>query len=101
VVWVFDDVTYNLDADDSEPDPGIQPGLRRLHPHATITLDNQASHKYWCSKSTREIVDSLQPGGMEPLTAKQDGTVMQGNTRIPVLEERGFDINTLPRVPCP
>ena len=32
---------------------------------------------------------------------KQDGTVMQGNTRTLILEERGVDINQLPRTPYP
>jgi len=47
--------------------------------------NNRSSYNYWRSKSTREIVDSVQPGGVEPLRVKQDGTVMNGNTRILVL----------------
>ena len=39
----------------------------------------------------------------EPLaiTVKADGTVMDGNTRVKVLEERGYDVNELPREPYP
>ena len=31
------------------------------------------------------------------LKVKENGTVMDGNTRLRVLEERGVDINNLPR----
>jgi hypothetical protein len=31
------------------------------------------------------------------LRVKPDGRVMQGNSRISILVERGFDVNTLPR----
>jgi hypothetical protein len=48
--------------------------------------------------STEDIVKSLQPGSSNPLTVKPDGRIFEGNTRILVLEERGFDINSLPRV---
>jgi hypothetical protein len=92
-------VSCNLD--DSDADPGPQPKLRRLHSDATIRQGNQSSYGYWSLKGTQEIVESLQPGGVEPLTVKQDGTVMQGNTRLLVLEERGFDINSLARVSYP
>jgi hypothetical protein len=49
----------------------------------------------------QEIIESLRPGTQEPLRAKQDGTVMQGNTRVLILEQRGVDINVLERVPYP
>ena len=38
-------------------------------------------------------------GNQEALTVKPDGTVMQGNTRTKVLEERGIGVNSLPRAP--
>jgi hypothetical protein len=44
-------------------------------------------------------VDSLRPGALQPLIVKPDGTVVQGNTRVKVLEERGYPINDLPREP--
>jgi hypothetical protein len=31
------------------------------------------------------------------LRVKPDGRIMNGNTRVKVLEERGFDVNSLPR----
>ena len=54
--------------------------------------------------STADIVESLREGnrmGMDPLIVNEAGTIMQGNHRITVLIERGFDVNTLPRVPHP
>ena len=44
---------------------------------------------------------SLAPGERESLKVKTDGTVMDGNTRAKVLEERGYDVNGLPREPYP
>lgn len=41
-----------------------------------------------------DIIKDLQ-SGEEPLLVKPDGTVMNGNTRLLVLEERGIDINGL------
>jgi hypothetical protein len=61
----------------------------------------QASLAYHRKRSTQEIIDSLKPGAQEALQVKADGTVMQGNHRIKVLEERGVDVNALPREPYP
>lgn len=36
---------------------------------------------------------------IEPLIVKANGMIMQGNTRIYILIQRGFDVNALPRVP--
>ncbi|MCA9525143.1 MAG: hypothetical protein KC549_02455 [Myxococcales bacterium] len=40
-------------------------------------------------------MESLLKSGDEKLTIRPDGTVLQGNHRIKVLEERGFDTSTL------
>jgi hypothetical protein len=53
--------------------------------------------EYWRKQPTADIVNSLQPGRPEALTVTSDGRIMNGNTRIKVLEERGFDVNSLPR----
>ncbi len=52
--------------------------------------------EYWRRQSTATIVESLQPGRVESLQVKPDGRIMNGNTRIKVLEERGVDVNRLP-----
>jgi len=50
--------------------------------------------------STEEIINSLK-NGEEPAVIKPDGTVMNGNTRLAVLRERGVDINSLGLKPDP
>ena len=81
------------------------PPLRRLHPDNTL---ERGSHRialeYWRRQKTDVIVQSLKPKPRDPsyqeyLKVKPDGIVMQGNTRIKALEERGFDVNSLPRFP--
>jgi hypothetical protein len=82
---------------------GIErPALKLLHSAETIKGGNLGAYNYWSSKSTDEIVDSLKPGAVDEagqsisLLIKPDGTILDGNTRILILEERGFDINKLP-----
>jgi hypothetical protein len=53
--------------------------------------------EYWRRQPTAAIVASLYPGRVESLQVKPDGRIMNGNTRIKVLEERGVDIHSLPR----
>jgi hypothetical protein len=75
--------------------------LKRLHSDSTLNSPRyQRSLKYWRLRSTARIVSSLGQtvGNSEPLTVKKDGTIIQGNTRIKVLEERGFDVDSLPYV---
>jgi hypothetical protein len=60
-----------------------------------------SSLDYWRKLPTGKIVDSLRPGRPEPLIVSLHGTVMQGNHRIKVLEERGYNVGGLPRVPYP
>jgi hypothetical protein len=57
--------------------------------------------EHWRKQSTEDIVNSLQPGQPEALKVKSDGRIMNGNMRIKVLEERGFDVNSLPREVLP
>jgi hypothetical protein len=84
--------------------PGMAPRnrspLRRLHEAVyDQSRTAQKSLEYHRGRSTEEIVDSLRPGALQPLIVKPDGTVVQGNTRVKVLEERGYPINDLPREP--
>jgi hypothetical protein len=75
-----------------------QPPLQRIHPDATYQSGSaKLALEYWRKQSTDDIVRSLAPGGREALRVKPDGRVMNGNTRIKVLEERSFDVNSLPR----
>lgn len=79
-----------------------QPALRRIHPDATYQSGTaKLALEYWRRQPTDAIVRSLTPGGREALRVKPDGRIMNGNTRIKVLEERGFDVNSLPRESLP
>ena len=77
---------------------GALPKLKRIHSDETL---NSGSNKFDLesqrTRSTDDIIDSLKPGSAEPLRVKPDGRIFDGNTRIKVLEERGVDIDSLPR----
>ncbi len=75
-----------------------QPPLRRIHSDQTIESgSSRYSLDHWRQQPTSVIVDSLRPGQPEGLLVKPDGRIMNGNTRIKVLEERGYDLDSLPR----
>jgi len=76
----------------------MHPPLRRIHSDQTLeTGANRIALEYWRQQPTAAIVHSLQPGSIAALKVKPDGRIMDGNTRIKVLEERGVEVNTLPR----
>jgi hypothetical protein len=78
------------------------PPLRRIHSDQTLeTGISRFTLEYWRKQATDGIVKSFQPRNPEALKIKPDGRIMNGNTRIKVLEERGFDINSLPREALP
>jgi hypothetical protein len=80
----------------------VNPRLRRIHSDHTLESGaNRVALEYWRKQSTEDIVNSLQPGQPEALKVKSDGRIMNGNMRIKVLEERGFDVNSLPREVLP
>ena len=81
---------------------GQKPPLRRIHDAIYETNpEARRSLEYHRTRSTDEIVESLRPGTDESLKVKPDGRIFQGNTRIKVLEERGYPVNDLPRDPIP
>ncbi len=75
----------------------VKAPLKRIHSDETITSWNKVNYESWRKESTDDIVKSLRPGSKEPLRVKLDGRVFQGNTRIKILQDRGFNVNTLPR----
>jgi hypothetical protein len=81
---------------------GEKPPLRRIH-DAVYEQDPKArrSLEYHRARPTEEIIESLRPGHDESLKVKPDGRVFQGNTRIKVLEERGYPVNDLQRDEIP
>ena len=75
-----------------------QPPLQRIHADATYQSGSaKLALEHWRKQSTADIVRTLAPGNREALRVKPDGRIMNGNTRIKVLEERGYDVNSLPR----
>jgi RHS repeat-associated protein len=71
--------------------------LRLIHGPETISGAAMDSVR---KMSTADIIDSLKNGD-QPGIIKPDGTVMNGNTRLSVLQERGVDINSLGLQPDP
>ena len=72
--------------------------LRRIHSDQLLeTGVSRIALEYWRQQPTADIIRSLQPGNVESLKVKPDGRIMNGNTRIKALEERGGDVNDLPR----
>jgi hypothetical protein len=72
-------------------------GARRIFLSGLCCRD--ASYDYWKGQSTEAIIDSLKTGSkFGELTVKPNGVIMDGNTRIKVLEERGVNVNTLERI---
>ena len=66
--------------------------------HSDYTIENGVSRfslEFWRKKETKQIIESLQTGKAESLKLKPDGRILNGNIRCKVLEERGFDVNSL------
>ena len=75
-----------------------QPPLQRIHPDSTYQSGTaKIALEHWRKQPTDALIRSLAPGGREALQVKADGRIMNGNTRVKILEERGFDVNSLPR----
>lgn len=79
-------------------DKGRRPPLRLIHSEETLQSGiSRFSLEYWRQHNTEEIIESLRPGKIEALKVKSDGRILNGNIRVKVLEERGFDVNSLER----
>jgi hypothetical protein len=75
-----------------------RPPLRRIHTDERLASGaSRFSIEYWRRRETAEIVESLRPGKVEALRVSADGRVLNGNVRVGVLEERGFDVDGLER----
>jgi hypothetical protein len=82
------------------------PPLKRFHSDAIYEVRRyRDSLEYWRRQPTYRIVESLRHRRSDPrygeyLKVTSDGTVMQGNTRVKVLQERGYNVNNLRRYPA-
>jgi len=77
--------------------PSNKPPLKRIHSDETLRNDPTSSLDYQLTRSTDDIIESLAPNADTPLRAWPDGRIHDGNTRIKVLQDRGVDVDNLPR----
>ncbi len=76
------------------------PPLRRIHTDDTLASGaSNLSLEYWRQRKTEDIIESLRPGKIEALRVKPDGRIINGNVRIKILEEWGFEVDGLEREP--
>jgi RHS repeat-associated protein len=68
------------------------PAIRRLHGDSSL---KPTTLEHYRKQSTEQIVKDLKTPGADQLKLRPDGTVLDGNHRIKVLEERGYDTSTL------
>lgn len=71
-----------------------RPRLRFLHPPDSLSDVKLAPLRRW---SNEALTTSLQPGRPDSLKTRRDGTVLDGHHRLFVLNERGVEIDALPR----
>ncbi len=80
--------------------------LRRVHADRIYLVRRyKISLEYWRRQPTEKIVNSLKHrtsdhGYQVFLKVRKDGLVLQGNTRLKVLEERGYNLDLLHRYPA-
>ncbi|MFY9260525.1 MAG: RHS repeat-associated core domain-containing protein [Gallionella sp.] len=72
--------------------------LKQIHSRETLTSgSSRYSYEYWSRQTTSDIIKSLSPSQNEALRVTPNGSIVNGNTRTTILQERGVDINGLPR----
>ncbi len=75
-----------------------EPPLKFLHAGSAIIQTK--IHRF--SRFTNdELVQALKPGQSGSLKTRPDGTVIDGHHRIKVLQDRGYDVDSLPREVIP
>lgn len=72
----------------------MYPPLKALHPSNTL---NVVKLNQFEPVSTEELCQSLSPGQPHYLKTRPDGTILDGHHRVYVLQQRGVDVNSLPR----
>ncbi len=70
------------------------PPLEPLHPDSSFS---RAKLDELSKVSTKQLIESLQPGRVGELKARADGTIVDGHHRIRTLRERGIDVDALQR----
>jgi hypothetical protein len=55
------------------------------------------SLEFWRQRTTDQIIASLLPNLRDSLKVRANGLIVDGNTRVRILIERGVEVNNLPR----
>lgn len=71
-----------------------QPPLQPLHLDSYLS---QVKLEQYAKLTTETLLASLCPGQAGALKVRPDGTIIDGHHRLRILQERGVDINSLPR----
>ena len=71
-----------------------RPPLKPLHPDEELS---EPKINQYGKLTTQDLLDSLRPGQPGSLKLRPDGTVLDGHHRLRILNERGVNIDTLPR----
>jgi hypothetical protein len=72
----------------------MQPPLKLLHPSSSLNVVKITQLE---RISAEALCLSLKPGQEHCLKTRPDGTILDGHHRIHVLQQRGIDVNSLPR----
>jgi hypothetical protein len=65
--------------------------------HSPETIQANPNFEGLNNLPTQNLIDSLAPSAENPLQVAPDGRIFDGNTRTFILQNRGVDINSLPR----
>lgn len=71
-----------------------KPSLKFLHSESDLI---ELKLEYFRRIPTEMLIESLKPEKTGALKVKSDGTIMDGHHRIKVLQERGVEVDELPR----
>lgn len=71
-----------------------QSPLQPLHPDSYLS---RAKLEQYAKLTTETLINSLRPGQPGALKVRPDGTIVDGHHRLKILQERGIDIDSLPR----
>lgn len=71
-----------------------QPSLKFLHSEKSLI---ELKLEYFRKFSTEDLIESLKPEKEGALKTKSDGTIMDGHHRIKILQEKGINVDELPR----
>ena len=70
------------------------PKLKPLHSEDSIAITKL---EVFQTIANDVLIESLKPGQAGSLKVRPDGTMLDGHHRIKILQERGVDVDILPR----